>query len=101
MSPRFQGENFAKNLALVQQVANLAAEKGCTPAQLALAWVLAQAPFIVPIPGTRRIAGLDDNVGAVDVQLSARDLAHIDAVFPKNAAAGTRYPAAMMGLLNG
>jgi aryl-alcohol dehydrogenase-like predicted oxidoreductase len=101
MSPRFQGENFTKNLALVQQVANLAAEKGCTPAQLALAWVLAQAPFIVPIPGTRRIAGLDDNVGAVDVQLSARDLARIDAVFPANAAAGTRYPAAMMSLLNG
>jgi aryl-alcohol dehydrogenase-like predicted oxidoreductase len=101
MSPRFQGENFTKNLALVQQVANLAAEKGCTPAQLALAWVLAQAPFIVPIPGTRRIAALDDNIGAVDVQLSARDLARIDAVFPANAAAGTRYPAAMMGSLNG
>ncbi len=99
-TPRFQGDNFAKNLALVDNIAAVAADKGCTPAQLALAWVMSRAPFIVPIPGTRRVAGLDDNVGAVDVALSVADLARIDAAFPKHAVAGTRYPTAMMAAVN-
>jgi aryl-alcohol dehydrogenase-like predicted oxidoreductase len=100
-SPRFQGENFAKNLALVDQVKALAAAKGCTAAQLALAWVLAQGEFIVPIPGTKHIATLEENLGALDVCLSPADLAQIDAVFPPDAAAGPRYVPVMMQLLNG
>ncbi|KGI77668.1 aldo/keto reductase [Oleiagrimonas soli] len=100
-SPRFQGENFQRNLALVEKVAELARDKGCTPAQLALAWVLAQDAHIVPIPGTKRIKYLDDNIGALDVALSAEELATIDAVFPHDAAAGTRYPQSMMSLLSG
>jgi aryl-alcohol dehydrogenase-like predicted oxidoreductase len=100
-NPRFQGDNFAKNLALVEQVRALAAAKGCTPAQLALAWVLAQGAHIVPIPGTRRIKYLDENLGALDVRLDAGDLAAIDAVFPPDAAAGTRYPAPAMQTLRG
>lgn len=99
-SPRFQGENFARNIELVRQVESLAAAKGCTPAQLALAWVLAQGDDIVPIPGTKRRKYLDDNLGALDVTLSADDLARIAAVFPADAAAGTRYPAAMMSAVN-
>jgi aryl-alcohol dehydrogenase-like predicted oxidoreductase len=98
-NPRFMGENFARNLALVDQVRALAADKGCTPAQLALAWVLARGPQVVPIPGTRRIANLDDNLGALAVRLDAQDLAGIDAVFPAGAAAGTRYAAQVMALL--
>ncbi|HET7299535.1 MAG TPA: aldo/keto reductase [Oleiagrimonas sp.] len=100
-SPRFQGDNFARNLALVDKVKSIAADKGCTPAQLALAWVLAQGEHIVPIPGTKRIKYLDDNLGAVDVQLDAADLAAIDAVFPRGAASGTRYTEAGMRLVNG
>ncbi|WP_427311945.1 aldo/keto reductase [Cupriavidus sp. H39] len=100
-NPRFMGENFARNLALVDKVRALAADKGCTPAQLALAWVLARGPQVVPIPGTRRIANLDDNLGALAVRLDARDLADIDAVFPAGAAAGTRYAAQVMALLAG
>ncbi|HEX4388677.1 MAG TPA: aldo/keto reductase [Steroidobacteraceae bacterium] len=96
LSPRFQGENFAKNLALVEKVNSLAQEKGCTAAQLALAWVLAQGDYIVPIPGTRRLRNLDENLGALEVELSARDLATIDAVFPMGASAGARYPESMM-----
>ena len=80
--PRFQGENFARNLALVDKVKELARDKGCTPAQLALAWVLAQWEHIVPIPGTRRIANLEENLGALEVSLSSHDLAAIEAVFP-------------------
>ncbi len=99
-SPRFQGENFARNLALVEQVQVLANRKGCTPAQLALAWVLAQGQDIVPIPGTRRRARLDENLDALQVELSAAELAGIDAVFPPGAAAGTRYPEAMMAAVN-
>ncbi|OZB61992.1 MAG: aldo/keto reductase [Lysobacterales bacterium 14-68-21] len=99
-SPRFQGENFARNLALVDQVKTLAARKGCTPAQLALAWVLAQGQDIVPIPGTKRRARLDENLDALEVTLDAAELAAIDAVFPPDAAAGTRYPEAMMGAVN-
>ncbi len=100
-SPRFQGENFARNLALVDKVRQLADAKHCTAAQLALAWVLAQGEHVVPIPGTKRIATLEENLGAVDVELSAEDLAQIDAVFPRGAASGPRYVPAMMQLLNG
>jgi len=96
MSPRFQGDNFPKNLDLVRRVAELAAEKGCTPAQLALAWVLAQGEDIVAIPGTKRRKYLEENLGALDVELTAGDLARIDAVLPPGAAAGGRYPEAMM-----
>ncbi len=99
-SPRFQGENFARNLALVEQVQAIAAAKGITASQLALAWVLAQGEDLVPIPGTRRIDNLDDNLGALDVTLGADEKARIDAVFPPGAAAGLRYPASMMGHVN-
>ncbi|MDB5046389.1 MAG: aldo/keto reductase [Deinococcus sp.] len=97
-SPRFQGEHFQKNLDLVRQVEQLAAQKGCTPSQLALAWVLAQGQDLVPIPGTKRVKYLEENLGAVDVHLSADDLAAIDAVFPVGAASGERY--ADMGSVN-
>ncbi|MBN8734882.1 MAG: aldo/keto reductase [Xanthomonadales bacterium] len=100
-NPRFEGDNFRKNLQLVDKVRELAAGKGCTPAQLALAWVLAQGAHIVPIPGTKRIKYLDENLGALDVVLDAADLAAVDAVFPPDAAVGTRYHAAMMSLLRG
>ena len=100
-SPRFEGENFAKNLKLVDRVRELAAGKGCAPAQLALAWVLAQGEHIVPIPGTKRIKYLDENLGALEVVLDAGDLAAIDEVFPRDVAAGTRYHPSMMSLLRG
>ena len=100
-SPRFEGANFTKNLKLVDKVRELAVGKGCTPAQLALAWVLAQGAHIVPIPGTKRTRYLDDNLGALEVVLDAADLAAIDAVFPRDAAAGMRYHASMMSLLRG
>ena len=99
-NPRFVGENFAKNLELVDKVRAIAADKGCTPAQLALAWVLSRDPHIVPIPGTRRRATLDENLDAADLRLSPADLAAIEAVFPPDAAAGARYPAAAMAWLN-
>ncbi|MFJ5380243.1 aldo/keto reductase [Cupriavidus sp. CER94] len=99
-NPRFTGENFARNLKLVDAVRELAAAKGCTAAQLALAWVLTRGEQVVPIPGTRRIANLDDNLGALNVTLSARDLADIEAVFPLGAAAGTRYAEQVMSLLS-
>jgi len=98
--PRFQGENFQRNLDLVKRVEELAAEKHCTPAQLALAWVLAQGEGIVPIPGTKRRKYLEENIGALDIQLTAKDLAQIDEVAPKGAAAGPRYPQVMMGMVN-
>jgi len=98
--PRFQGDNFAKNLALVQRIGELAARQGCSPAQLALAWVLAQGDDIVPIPGTRRIRNFDENLGALAVKLTAAELAAIEAVFPADAVAGTRYPERMMALLD-
>jgi len=88
-------------LQLVEKIAELAKQKNCTPAQLALAWVMAQGDYIFPIPGTKKIKYLDENIGALAVQLTKDDLAAIDAVFPKNAAAGTRYPESMMGTLNG
>jgi aryl-alcohol dehydrogenase-like predicted oxidoreductase len=100
-SPRFQGENFQKNLDLVRRVEEIAREKGCKPSQLALAWVLAQGRDIVPIPGTKRRKYLEENVGALDVRLSADDLRRIDEVFPAGAAAGPRYPEQMMKAVNG
>jgi aryl-alcohol dehydrogenase-like predicted oxidoreductase len=99
-SPRFQGENFAKNLALVDRVRDLAADLHCTPAQLALAWVLAQGDDIVPIPGTKRRAFLDENIGALEVHLSASEIATLERVFAPNAAAGERYPALGMGTID-
>ncbi len=99
-SPRFQGENFDRNLALVEQVNAIAADKGVTPGQLALAWVLAQGDDLVPIPGTKRIGYLDENIAALDIHLTEDDRARIDAIFPPDAAAGTRYPAAGMSALN-
>ncbi len=99
-SPRFQGENFAKNLALVERIHAMAARKGCTPSQLALAWVLAQGDDIVPIPGTKRRRYLEENLAALDVELSSTDRAEIDAIAPKGAAAGTRYPEALMSTVN-
>ena len=100
-SPRFQGENFQKNLALVSKVEAIAKAKGCTSSQLALAWVLAQGEHLVPIPGTKRRKYLEENQGALKVELSPAELAEIEAVFPMGAAAGERYPAAMMNSLNG
>ncbi len=95
-SPRFQGENFQRNLDLVKRIEEIAAAKKCTPAQLALAWVLAQGDDVGPIPGTKRRKYLEENVGAVNVELTPEDLRRIDEVAPKGAAAGTRYPEAMM-----
>jgi aryl-alcohol dehydrogenase-like predicted oxidoreductase len=94
--PRFQAENFARNRALVAGIEAIAAEKGCTPSQLALAWLLAQGPDVVAIPGTRRADRLDENAGALAVTLTAEDVARISAVIPRGAAAGTRYPEAGM-----
>ena len=99
-TPRFQPENFQRNLDLVKRVEEIAREKRCTPAQLALAWVLAQGNDIVPIPGTKRRKYLQENIGALDVVLTNEDLAHIEEVAPKNAFAGSRYPEAMMKLLS-
>ena len=90
-SPRFQGENFARNLQLVREVERLAAQKGVTPAQLALAWVLSRGEDVVPIPGTKRVKYLEDNAKAADVILTPADLSRLDAVFPVGAASGNRY----------
>ncbi|HEU4699136.1 MAG TPA: aldo/keto reductase [Gemmatimonadales bacterium] len=98
--PRFQGENFRKNLDLVKRVEELAAEQGVTASQLALAWVLAQGDDVVPIPGTKRRQYLEENVAAVHVRLSADDLRRLDEVAPKGATAGTRYPEAGMARVN-
>lgn len=99
-SPRFQGENFARNLELVDKVKALAERKGCTPGQLALAWVLAQGKDIVPIPGTKRRKYLEENVAACNVHFSDEELRDIEATFPADVAAGTRYPEAMMRRVN-
>jgi aryl-alcohol dehydrogenase-like predicted oxidoreductase len=99
-TPRFQGENFEKNLDLVRRVEEIAIEKHCKPSQLALAWVLAQGDDIVPIPGTKRRKYLEENVGALNVNLSQEDLARIDEVFPPDVAAGKRYPDHMMAAVN-
>jgi aryl-alcohol dehydrogenase-like predicted oxidoreductase len=99
-NPRFMGENFQKNLDLVAAVQAIAVDKGVTAAQLALAWVLAQGEHLVPIPGTRRIRTLEENVAAVDLTLTPEDLARIDGVFPKGAASGHRYAEAARSALN-
>ena len=100
-SPRFQGENFQKNLDLVGRVEAMAAERRCTPSQLALAWLLAQGEDIIPIPGTKRRKYLEENGGGLDVELTSEDLRRIDEVAPQGAAAGARYPEHMMSLING
>ena len=99
-APRFQGEAFASNLALVSEIEAMAGDKGCTPAQLALAWVLQQGEDIVPIPGTKRRKYLEDNLGALDVTLSDAELARIDEILPPGAASGTRYATPQMASLN-
>ena len=99
-SPRFQGENFQKNLELVRRVEEIAAEKKCKPSQLALAWVLAQGEDVGPIPGTKHRKYLEENVAALDVKLTEDDLRRIDEVIPHDAAAGSRYPEHMMQLVN-
>ena len=99
-SPRFQGENFQKNLDLVRKVEEIAREKGCKPSQLALAWVLAQGEDIVPIPGTKHRKYLEENVGALDVKLTPEDLRRLEEAFPHGAAAGTRYSEQAMHLVN-
>src|SRR5208282_4470522 len=100
-SPRFQGENFQKNLDLVEEVGEIARAKKCQPSQLALAWVLAQGDDIVPIPGTKRRKYLEENAGAVDLKLAPDDLRRLNEVFPSGAASGLRYPEHMMNLING
>ena len=100
VSPRFVGENFQKNLDLVARVETLAKEKKCSPSQLALAWLLAQGDDIIPIPGTKRRTYLEENVGALSVELTPRDLRRIDEVAPRGAASGDRYPAQMMATVN-
>jgi aryl-alcohol dehydrogenase-like predicted oxidoreductase len=99
-SPRFQGENFQKNLELVKRTEEIAKEKKCTPSQLALAWLLAQGQDIIPIPGTKRRKYLEENVGALNVKLTPQDLRRIDEVAPHGAAAGNRYPESMMAAVN-
>ncbi len=99
-NPRFMGENFQKNLNLVEAIKSIAHDRGVTAAQLALAWVLAQGDEIVPIPGTRRIATLEQNAAAVDITLTAEDVEAIEAVFPKDAASGHRYAEAARSALN-
>ena len=99
-SPRFQGENFARNLALVGRIREIAETKNCSPAQLALAWVLAKGDNIVPIPGTKRRKYLDDNLGALDVRLAADELARIDEILPHGSTSGERYPSQSMRSVN-
>jgi aryl-alcohol dehydrogenase-like predicted oxidoreductase len=99
-NPRFQGEAFQRNLDLVKEIRELARAKGCTPAQLALAWVLARGEDIVPIPGTKRRKYLDENIGALDVELNDGDLNRIDRALPRDAATGARYAAPQMAAVN-
>ena len=99
-SPRFQGENFRKNLELVRLIEELAAGKGCTPSQLALAWVLAQRDDVIPLFGTKRRTYLEENLTALGLSLTSEDLERIDAIAPRGVAQGARYPESMMGLLN-
>jgi aryl-alcohol dehydrogenase-like predicted oxidoreductase len=100
MSPRFQGENFQRNLDLVSQVREIADRKHCTPAQLAIAWLLAQGDDIVPIPGTKRVSYLLENLAALEIDLTAQELDLIEAIVPKGAAAGDRYPSVLMAMVN-
>ncbi|MDD2054112.1 aldo/keto reductase [Pseudomonas putida] len=99
-SPRFQGENFKRNLRLVTQVQQLAADKGVSAGQLALAWVLAQGDYLIPIPGTKQRKYLEENVAALEIRLLPAELQALEAIFSENAAAGLRYPEAVMGQLN-
>jgi aryl-alcohol dehydrogenase-like predicted oxidoreductase len=99
-SPRFQGENFQKNLDLVRRVEEIAKEKGVKPSQLALAWVLDQGEDIVPIPGTKRRNYLEENVAALNLKLTAQDLRRMEEIFPQGAASGQRYPEHMMAIVN-
>jgi aryl-alcohol dehydrogenase-like predicted oxidoreductase len=101
LSPRFQGENFQKNLDLVARVEDIAKEKECTPSQLALAWLLAQGEDIIPIPGTKRRKYLEENAGGMSVTLTTDDLRRMDEVAPHGAASGARYPEHMMDLIDG
>jgi aryl-alcohol dehydrogenase-like predicted oxidoreductase len=101
LNPRFQGENFQKNLELVEELQGMAKDKGATAAQLALAWLLTRGEHVVPIPGMRRIARLEENAKAADVTLSDAELRRLDAIAPAGIAAGTRYPERMMAALNG
>ncbi|MCG8319701.1 MAG: aldo/keto reductase [Cytophagales bacterium] len=100
LSPRFQGENFQKNLELVDKVKELASKKDCTPAQLALAWVLARGEDIIPIPGTKRVRYLEENMAAPDVELTPDDMARIDEIMPPGIASGLRYPEEFMRVVN-
>lgn len=100
LSPRFMGENFKKNLDLVQKIKDIANEKNCTASQLALAWVMAREDFIFPIPGTKRIKYLEENLQAADIILTSEDIEQIEKAFPKNAVSGTRYSDAGMKTLN-
>ena len=100
VSPRFQGDNFGRNLDLVAQVKQMADAKNCTPAQLAIAWLLQQGDDIVPIPGTKRVSYLLENLGGLDVKLTEAELDRIDAILPQGAASGDRYPTAMMQMVN-
>jgi len=97
--PRFQGEAFAANLELVEAVQGLAADKGCTPAQLALAWVLQQGDDVVPIPGTTRPERVEENVAALEVELTPADLADLERIAPPGVAQGLRYPEASMATI--
>jgi len=99
-SPRFQGENFEKNMALVKKLEDMATKKGCTASQLALAWVLMQGDFIFPIPGTKRIKYLEENVESLKVTLSSEELSELDRIAPRGVASGSRYPEAMMKLIS-
>ena len=98
--PRFTGENFDQNLQIVRRIEEMARKQGCTPAQLALAWLLAKGSDIVPIPGTKKIERLEENAGAVDIKLTAAEVAEIDAMFPPGVAAGSRYAQAAMARVN-
>jgi aryl-alcohol dehydrogenase-like predicted oxidoreductase len=99
--PRFEGQNLQRNLRLAEAIKEMAGEKGCTPAQLALAWVLAQGADIVPIPGTKHVRYLEENLGALQVRLTADELRRIEAVFPQGVTAGQRYPDRAMRFVNG
>jgi aryl-alcohol dehydrogenase-like predicted oxidoreductase len=100
MSPRFQGDNFQRNLDLVTQVREIADAKNCTPAQLAIAWLLQQGEDLVPIPGTKRVSYLLENLDALNVRLTSDELDRLNAILPKGAAAGDRYPTALMQMVN-
>ena len=99
-SPRFQGENFQRNLELVEQIKQIATEKGCTPAQLAIAWLISQGEEIIPIPGTKNSDRVRENAQAVDIELNSEDKQRIESIMPLGAAAGTRYPEALMNTVN-